>query len=184
MAKFEIQLNAEEINRRLLEVNTKHGASYFDPATNTMLYFASKEDKEEWKSSGDKGLIVDEASITRGNLTGYVALDSITELPAEASTLGFLVGTRLYVYVGEGGDTNDGTYKDCGEFRGPQGPQGVQGEAGPQGPAYNDSEFKQQFSELAERVNDIAKGKTYIDGDTLTFRNWADAKIEGETLKL
>lgn len=65
-----------------------------------------------------------------------------------------------------------------------RGAQGVPGEAGPQGPAYNDSEIKQQFSELSERVNDIAKGKTYIDGDTLTFRNWADAKIEGETLKL
>lgn len=65
-----------------------------------------------------------------------------------------------------------------------RGAQGVPGETGPQGPAYNDSEIKQQFSELAERVNDIAKGKTYIDGDTLTFRNWADAKIEGETLKL
>lgn len=114
-------------------LSAKHGASYFDPATNTMFYFASKEDKEEWKSSGDKGLIVDEAPITRGNLTGYVALDSITELPAEASTLGFLVGTRLYVYVGEGGDTNDGTYKDCGEFRGPQGEQGIQGPRGENG---------------------------------------------------
>lgn len=65
-----------------------------------------------------------------------------------------------------------------------RGAQGVPGETGPQGPAYNDSEIKQQFSELSERVNDIARGKTYIEEDKLIFRNWADAKIEGETLKL
>ena len=73
-----------------------------------------------------------------GNLTGYKSLNSTSELPTTASTLGYLIGSNLYVYVGEGGDVNNGTYKDCGEFRGPQGkvgPVGPQGEEGPQGPA-------------------------------------------------
>lgn len=72
-----------------------------------------------------------------GNLTGYKSLESTSELPTTASTLGYLIGGNLYVYVGEGGDVNNGTYKDCGEFRGPQGeigPQGEKGENGPQGP--------------------------------------------------
>lgn len=47
--------------------NTKHGASYFDPATNTMLYFASKDDLSSWLSSGDDTLIIDSAVM---NFTG------------------------------------------------------------------------------------------------------------------
>ena len=65
-----------------------------------------------------------------GNLTGYKSLTSTSELPTSESTLGYLIGTHLYVYVGTGGDTNNGTYKDCGEFRGPQGNSGYQGAAG------------------------------------------------------
>lgn len=49
---------------------------------------------------------------------------------------------------------------------------------------YNDSEIKSQLTELSEKVNELDKGEAYIMGDTLTFRNWADASIEGETLKL
>ena len=42
----------------------------------------------------------------------------------------------------------------------------------------------EKLSELSEKVNELDKGEAYIMGDTLTFRNWADASIEGETLKL
>ena len=41
-----------------------------------------------------------------------------------------------------------------------------------------------QLAELSEKVNELDKGEAYIMGDTLTFRNYADASIEGETLKL
>ena len=41
----------------------KHGASYFDPTTNTMLYFASKEDMAEWLSTGNRELVIDEAKM-------------------------------------------------------------------------------------------------------------------------
>ena len=68
------------------------------------------------------------------NLTGYKSLASVDDLPNSPSTLGYLIGTKLYVYVGEGGDTAGGTYFDCGDFRGPQGEQGIQGVQGPRGP--------------------------------------------------
>lgn len=63
------------------------------------------------------------------NLTGYVSVASIADLPEVGEpTLGYLIGTNLYLYVGEGGDTLLGKYQNCGQFRGPQGQQGQQGE--------------------------------------------------------
>lgn len=50
--------------------------------------------------------------------------------------------------------------------------------------SYDDTEIKAKLAELSEKVNELDKGEAYIMGDTLTFRNWADASIEGETLKL
>ena len=56
------------------------------------------------------------------NLTGYVSVASTDDLPDEGvATLGYLCGTNLYLYVGEGGDTKEGKYQDCGSFRGPEG---------------------------------------------------------------
>lgn len=52
------------------------------------------------------------------------------------------------------------------------------------GDPYDDTELRQEVAELSEKVNELDKGEAYIMGDTLTFRNWADASIEGETLKL
>lgn len=56
------------------------------------------------------------------NLTGYVTVASTDDLPDEGvATLGYLCGENLYLYVGEGGDTKEGKYQNCGSFRGPQG---------------------------------------------------------------
>lgn len=83
---------------------------------------------------------INEAARTGGSgggsgITGYVVEDSIADLPVPGQpTLGYLVGENLYLYVGSGGDTRGGAYKNCGPFRGPQGPQGTQGEQGPIGP--------------------------------------------------
>ena len=61
-----------------------------------------------------------------GTLSGYVVYNSISDLPSTGDpTLGYLVGTHLYLYVGTGGDTKDGKYQDCGEFKGPKGDDGV-----------------------------------------------------------
>ena len=56
------------------------------------------------------------------NLTGYISVASTDDLPDVGQpTIGYLCGTNLYLYVGEGGDTKDGKYQDCGGFRGPEG---------------------------------------------------------------
>lgn len=56
------------------------------------------------------------------NLTGYISVASTDDLPDEGQpTIGYLCGTNLYLYVGEGGDTKDGKYQNCGGFRGPEG---------------------------------------------------------------
>lgn len=69
------------------------------------------------------------------NLTGYVSVASIADLPEVGEpTLGYLIGTDLYLYVGEGGDTAGGKYQNCGPFRGPAGANGANGAEGPQGP--------------------------------------------------
>lgn len=82
-----------------------------------------------WVDSGvDYNVSIDN-SIEINGLGGYVVIDSVQELPASPSNpnLGYLIGTHLYVYVGTGGDTDDGKYKDCGEFKGEQGEQGEDG---------------------------------------------------------
>lgn len=40
-----------------------------------------------------------------------------------------------------------------------------------------------QIKELSDRVDELDKGEVFIMDNTLVFRNYADAKIEGETLK-
>lgn len=79
---------------------------------------------------------INEAARTGGGsggsaVGGYVVVDSISNLPDQGqATLGYLVGENLYLYVGTGGDTLGGKYKNCGPFRGPAGPQGIQGAQG------------------------------------------------------
>lgn len=62
-------------------LSAKHGASYFDPATNTMLYFASKEDMAEWLSTGNSELVIDEAVM---NFTGTMYQVKVqSEMPSK-----------------------------------------------------------------------------------------------------
>lgn len=67
-------------------------------------------------------------SLKGEQLGGYKCVESIDELPQEGEgNIGYLVGTKLYIYVGTGGDTLDGKYKDAGEFKGPGGQNGNNG---------------------------------------------------------
>lgn len=62
------------------------------------------------------------------NLSGFVVVDSIQDLPREKTTLGYLIKDEslpegfskeiLYVWVGEHGDTLGGLYQNCGQLRG------------------------------------------------------------------
>lgn len=58
------------------------------------------------------------ASIGSKNLTGFRTLTDTSLLPEEETTLGYLIDGHLYVWVGEGGDTSDGKYEDCGILNG------------------------------------------------------------------
>lgn len=117
---------------------------------------------------GDTSLVtIDGASKTTlvCNLTGYKAVEGVSDLPNESSTIGFLLGDNLYVYVGQGGDVLDGKYKDCGPFRGLKGdvgPQGLKGEKGEKGESgargpQGNSGYQGNINEL-EVVNNLTQG--------------------------
>lgn len=81
MAKFVSKFTGQEIDAKLEAVSGKHGASYFDPATNTMLYFASKEDLSDWLATSDSSLIIDEAVM---NFTGTMYQVKVqSEMPSK-----------------------------------------------------------------------------------------------------
>lgn len=81
MAKFVSKFTGQEIDTKLEAVSGKHGASYFDPATNTMLYFASKEDLSDWLATSDSSLIIDEAVM---NFTGTMYQVKVqSEMPSK-----------------------------------------------------------------------------------------------------
>lgn len=62
-------------------LNEKHGASYFEPTTNTMFFFASKDDLAEWLSSGDSSLIVDSVEM---NFSGTMyQVKVLSEMPSK-----------------------------------------------------------------------------------------------------
>lgn len=81
MAKFVSKFTGQEIDTKLEAVSGKHGASYFDPATNTMLYFASKEALSDWLATSDSSLIIDEAVM---NFTGTMYQVKVqSEMPSK-----------------------------------------------------------------------------------------------------
>ena len=73
------------------------------------------------------------SNLSGESIKGYVSIDSTSELPEDPSAseqmIGYICGTTLYLYVGEGGDTLDGKYQS----ENLQGPQGQQGPAGADG---------------------------------------------------
>lgn len=121
-----------------------------------------------------------------GTLTGFVSVDSIADLPDPGQpTLGYLVGMDLYLYVGTGGDTLDGKYQNCGQFRGPvgpegpQGPQGVQGPAGPEGPQGPQGNTGASVAYPYELVNNLTtddptKGLSAAQGKVIGDAIWGE----------
>jgi len=68
------------------------------------------------------------ASMQLNTIKGYVAIGSVDDLPAEPTAeqqqKGWLLGTVLYVYVGEGGDTLGGKWQSA-DLKGEKGASGV-----------------------------------------------------------
>lgn len=98
MAKFELQLNAEEINRRLLESDAKFGAFHIDPSTMTFYYFKNHEDKQKFLD-GDKSVVLDSEKFDVSNKIqqikivndmGSTILYFTTQEESNIITVGFL----------------------------------------------------------------------------------------------
>ena len=68
------------------------------------------------------------SALTSNRIKGYVVVSTTGELPpvpdAQQRQTGYLLGTTLYVYVGEGGNTLGGKYEGV-DLQGPQGNPGV-----------------------------------------------------------
>lgn len=107
-------------------------------------------------------------SLKAGKLSSYVSVESIDNLPQQGDeSTGYIIGTKLYIYVGTGGDTLEGKYKDVGEFRGPQGKPGFDGKS-----AYElavESGFKGSVEEWLASLNGT-DGINGVDGITPLIR--------------
>lgn len=69
------------------------------------------------------------AEQAHGPVNGYVFCDSLSQLPTgdlsdKQKRTGYVVGENIYFYVGTGGDTNNGMYRNGGSFRGTPGAAG------------------------------------------------------------
>lgn len=100
-------------------------------------------------------------------LTGFKALESIDELPRVQTTLGYVVGGNLYIYVGSDGDTLDGLYKNLGQLRGERGDKGNKGDA------FTYADFtEEQLAALKGK-----KGDKGDKGDAFTFADFTDEQL-------
>ena len=117
-------------------------------------------------------------SLKAGKLSSFVSVESIDNLPQQGDeSTGYIIGTKLYIYVGTGGDTLEGKYKDVGEFRGPQGAPGSNGksayELAVEG-GYEGSVEEWLLSLKGRDGVDGVNGKDGLDGETVidTFACW------------
>lgn len=111
------------------------------------------------------------------NIKGSVGTE--TELPGEGvAGDAYLDNTgNLWVYVGSGGDSTNGKFKNAGNIKGPkgdkgdtgeQGPKGDTGDTGPQGPQGEKGETGAQGPQ-GEKGETGAQGPAGKDGQTPTF---------------
>lgn len=104
---------------------------------------------------------------------GWKQIESVDDLPEnptdEEKATGYLLGTVVYLYVGEGGDTLDGKYQSV-DMQGPQGATGPKGDQGNSG-------YSGAAGEL-EVVNNLTQGG---EESALSAEM---GKMIGETLEL
>ena len=73
-------------------------------------------DREYWICIGKRSINID--------LSGFVVLQSVDDLPTEATEEPYLVNGIVYYYVGTGGNVKDGLYQSW-DIRGPKGDDGL-----------------------------------------------------------
>lgn len=120
-------------------------------------------------------------SLKAGKLSSYVSVESIDNLPQQGDeSTGYIIGTKLYIYVGTGGDTLEGKYKDVGEFRGPQGAPGSDGKSAYELAVEGGYEGSVEEWLLSLKGRDGLDGENGKDGVTPLIR-WNNNRIEQST---
>ena len=106
-------------------------------------------------------------SLLTTRISAFKVADSLSSLPAEENTIGWLVDNHLYVYVGNGSTPESGMYQDCGELRGPQGIQGEQGLPGLNGKSAYDIWTEQPGNEDKSEIDflEFTRGSKGDKGD-------------------
>lgn len=106
-------------------------------------------------------------SLLTTRISAFKVADSLSSLPTEENTTGWLVDNHLYVYVGNGLTPESGMYQDCGELRGPQGIQGEQGLSGLNGKSAYDIWTEQPGNEDKSEIDflEFTRGSKGDKGD-------------------
>ena len=76
-SKYISQYTGSEIDSGITKASKAYGGSYYDTANNTMLYFNTKEDMQEWLSSGDSNLILDSTIMNFTNTIYQVKVENL-----------------------------------------------------------------------------------------------------------
>ena len=120
-------------------------------------------------------------SLKAGKLSSYVSVESIDNLPQQGDeSTGYIIGTKLYIYLGTGGDTLEGKYKDVGEFRGPQGAPGSNGKSAYELAVEGGYEGSVEEWLLSLKGRDGLDGENGKDGVTPLIR-WNNNRLEQST---
>ncbi len=133
-----------------------------------------------------KGVVEHLQAREYGPVAGYVHCESLEDLPTEDLTptekkCAYIVDGHFYVFVGEGGDTLDGRYQDCGELRGATGGKGDKGEKGDPGVLLDP-----EAVELFDSIDDIPSVQdpdnsiptAHVVDELLALQTEGDEKIQ------
>ena len=75
--KYISKFTGEQIDAGIDKTNSAYGASYYDTANNTMLFFNTQEDLLEWLNTNDSTLILASTVMNFTNTIYQVKVDSL-----------------------------------------------------------------------------------------------------------
>lgn len=175
--------NIKDTNKGLFATSTALASSYPSPKVGWWALVGDSSPfavyrcntAGTWSDTSGTVTVTPEISIENG-IAGWVAISNTSELPAdptpEEQSKGYLLGTVLYIYVGEGGDTLDGKYQSAQL----KGETGAQGEKGEDGVDLGEVAIADNVTtDDATKVLSAKQGKVLNDKVTITEENsWGD----------